>query len=256
MFNAKHGGTLLDAWIYLDAQNNFVGASFAPAGELSDFEDTIVIPATGWTNKIAAAPETVVIAYIKGVYYWIYVKEDIVRSNETVKTTSSSTVTKRKREETVTTSGNTTETKRNEETLGVWIEYRRLFNVKTAQAASLNPQKPNVFIAYDNNNLMVDKIKTKLTDAGCAFTQNAPTSDFQLYVTATERQFNSDRDFVYCYVDVKLELFDTSAGEIVYFDTFSQKGVSTSRDRAVRAAVDDAAEAISEKITPYILKTE
>jgi hypothetical protein len=87
-------------------------------------------------------------------------------------------------------------------------------------------------------------------------TQNAPASNFQLFVTATERQFNSDRDFVYCYVDIQLELFSTSTGEVVYFDSFSQKGVSTSRDRAIRAAVDDAVEVISEKITPYIITTK
>ncbi|MDR1594388.1 MAG: hypothetical protein LBS43_07905, partial [Prevotellaceae bacterium] len=33
MFNVKNGGTLLDSWIYLDAQNNFRGTSFAPTGE-------------------------------------------------------------------------------------------------------------------------------------------------------------------------------------------------------------------------------
>jgi hypothetical protein len=240
MFNAKHGNTLLDSWIYLDEKNNFMGASFASVDELSGYEDTIVVPAGGWTDKIAAVPGTEILAYLKGVCYRIYVAEYIVHSNETVKTT-----------------GNwfeyTTESRRSKEILGVRIEYRKPVNVKTEQAARTDTRKPSVFIAYGEN-LMLNKIKTKLLNKGCTFTQNAPQSDFQLYIKATERQFNSDRDFVYCYVDVTLELFDTSTGESVYVDDFSQKGVSTSRNRAVRAAVEDAAETINEKITPYILK--
>jgi hypothetical protein len=61
---------------------------------------------------------------------------------------------------------------------------------------------------------------------------------------------------VYCYLDVTLELFNTSAGESIYVDDFSQKGVSTSRDRAVRVAIDDAAEATCEKIMPLIIKNK
>jgi hypothetical protein len=240
MFNVKNGGTLLDSWIYLDAQNNFRGTSFAPTGEFSGLEDTIAIPANGWANKIAAVPGTAFIACLKGVYYWVYVSEYIVRNNETVKTTEN-------------WFEYTSETRRSEEILGVRIEYRQPLNVKTERPASVNTQKPNVFVTYDDN-LLSNKIKTKLTKQGCTFTKNAPQSDFQLYIKATERQSNSDRDFVYCYLDVTFELFETSTGESVFVDDFSQKGVSTSRDRAVRAAVDDAAEAISENIIPYILK--
>ncbi|MDR2563162.1 MAG: hypothetical protein LBC98_04390 [Prevotellaceae bacterium] len=64
MLNTKNGGTLFKSWIYVDNQNNFAGASFVTA---EDFSDTIVIPAAaGWTNKIAATPETAIIAYLKG----------------------------------------------------------------------------------------------------------------------------------------------------------------------------------------------
>lgn len=256
MFNVKHGGTLLESWIYLDAQNNFEGAAFAPSGRYIVPEDTIVIPAASWTNKIAAAPGTAVIAHVKGVHYWIYVTDYIIRNSETVKTTTSSTVTSYYWDEEITTSKHATETRRNEEILGVRVEYHPLFTVKTAQATAVPSQKPSVFVATGKSALIVDKIKAKLTGAGCMLTQNAPASNFQLFVTATERQFNSDRDFVYCYVDIQLELYSTSTGEAVYFDDFSQKGVSTSRDRAIRAAVDDAVEVISEKITPYIITTK
>jgi hypothetical protein len=237
MLNAKNGMTYIDSWIYVDAQNNFRGASFAIA------DGDSIVPAAGWTDKVAAEPGTEIIAYLKGVYYRIYITEYIVHSSETVKT-------KESRFE------YTTETRRGEETLGVRINYRYLTGVKTERTDSADARrKPAIFITYvyeQDGTMVVPKIKTALAKHDCSFTRNAPQSDLQLYLKATYRQFNSDGDFVYCYLDVTFELFDTSDAETVYFDSFSQKGVSTSRDRAVRAAIDDAAEAISEKIASYI----
>jgi hypothetical protein len=240
MFNEMHGSTYLASQIYIDAQNNFTGASFLPTGET---DSITIVPATGWTNKMAAEPGAVFIAYIKGVFYRIYVEDYLVRSSETE-----------------TTKGDwfeyTTTVKRSSETLGVRISYRQLTNAKIERDAAANSQNPRIFIGFGDNSVFADKLKTKLTKQGCVLTANAPQSDFQLYVKATERQFNRDRDFVYCYVDVTIELFDTSAGETVYADDFSQKGVSTSRDSAVRAAVDDAVEAIVENIIPLIIKNK
>jgi hypothetical protein len=240
MFNVKHGSTFLGSQIYIDAQNNFAGASFVPVEKT---DSITLVPATGWTNKIAAEPGTLFIAYIKGAYYKIYVEDYIVRRNEEEKTTGD-------------WFQYTTTIKRNTETLGVRINYQQLTDAKIEREVSANDGKVRIFLGNENNSVFINRIKTKLTKNGCVFTTNAPQSDFQLYLKATERQFNRDRDFVYCYVDVMLELFDTSAGESVYVDDFSQKGVSISRDRAVRVAVDDAVEAIGEKIIPLIIKNK
>jgi hypothetical protein len=237
MINANHGWTYLASWIYIDALNNFTGASFV---SINETDSVTIVPATGWENKIAAEPGRAFIAYVKGIFYRIYVDDYIIRNDETEKTT-----------------GNwfsyTTTIKRHTETLGVRINYRQLTNAKIERDTAVNSQNPLIFVEFANNNVFGNKLKTKFTKNGCVFTSNATQSDFQLYLKASERQFNRDRDFVYCYVDVSLELFNTYTGETVYVDEFSQKGVSTSRDRAVRVAVDDAVKAIGEKIIPLII---
>jgi hypothetical protein len=239
MFNANHGNTYLASLIYIDAHNNFTGASFLPVNET----DTVTtVPATGWANKIAAEPGTLFIAYLKGDFYRIDVEDYIVHNKEEEKTTGSLFL-------------YTTTVKRSSEILGVRISYQQLTDVKIEPDVSVKSRNPRIFVAYDDNNILINKIKAKLTEHSCTVIPSAPQSDFQLYVKASERKFNSDRDFVYCYVDVTLELFNTSAGETVYAGDFSQKGVSTSRDRAVRAAIDDAVNAIGEKIIPLIIKT-
>ncbi|MDR1113326.1 MAG: hypothetical protein LBL18_06180 [Bacteroidales bacterium] len=240
MFNAQHGNTCLDSWIRIDAHNNFTGASFI---SIEETDNPTVIPSTGWANKMAAEPGTTFIAYLKGVFYQIYVEDYIIHSNEKERTTGD-------------WFSYTTTLERNTETLGVRISYRQLMNAKIARDTVTNNQNPRIFAEFGDNNVFTNKLKTKLTKQGCVITANAPQSDFQLYAKATERQFNSDRDFVYCYVGVTLELFNTLTGETVYVDDFSQKGVSNSHDRAVRTAVEDAVEAIGEAIMPLIIKNK
>ncbi|MDR1341744.1 MAG: DUF5036 family protein [Prevotellaceae bacterium] len=240
MHNERNGKTYLDSWIYLDAQNNFTGASFI---SIAETDSVTAVPAIGWTNKMAAEPGTTFIAYLKGVFYQIYVEDYIIHSNETERTTGD-------------WFSYTTTVKRNIETLGVRISYRQLMNTKIARDTAANSQNPRIFVGLGNNNVFVNKLKTLLTKQSCVIITNAPQSDFQLYLKTTERQFNSDRDFVYCYVDVTLELLNTSTGETVYADDFSQKGVSSSRDRAVRVAVEDAVEAVGEAIMPLIIKNK
>ncbi|MDR1347208.1 MAG: hypothetical protein LBJ63_02090 [Prevotellaceae bacterium] len=240
MHNERNGKTFLDSWIYLDAQNNFTGASFI---SISETDNVTVVPATGWTNKMAAEPGTIFIAYLKGVFYQIYVEDYIIHSSETERTRGD-------------WFSYATTIERNTQTLGVRISYRQLTNAKIESNTAANSQNPRIFVGFGDNNVFINKLKTKLTQRGCMIIINAPQSDFQLYLKATERQFNSDRTFVYCYVDVTLELLNTSTGETVYADDFSQKGVSTSRDRAVRAAIDDATDAIGEKIMPLIIKNK
>ena len=229
MHNAKNGKTYLDKWIYVDAHNNFVGASFASLEPIDSLSLAANIPQQGWTDKIAAIPKTGIAAYLKGNYYIIYVDNYVVSTRNAI--------------------------------MGVRIRYR-LLEEKVPNEITPNIKTPTIFIAEDesifgtSSSIIADKIKTELTKNACLLTQNASQSHYQLYIKATTRQFNSDRDFNYCYADVTVELFNTLTGKSEYFEDFSQKGVSTSRDRAAREALTDVSTVINEKVKSLILKTE
>jgi len=232
MHNAKHGKTCLDEWIYVDDHNNFVGASFALPGLVDSISlrADITTSNLGWTNKIAAAPRTGIIAYLKGNYYIIYVDNYVVSTNRAI--------------------------------MGVRIRYRHLLNEEIPDNLSAGTKTPSIFITVDEDafgkrsSIIADKLKTELTKNGCSLTQNAPQSHFQLYIKAATRQFNSDSGFNYCYADVTVELFNTLTGTSEYFEDFSQKGISTSRERAAREALTDASAVINEKIKSLIFKTQ
>ena len=228
MHNAQNGKTYLGEWIYVDADNNFVGASFAPLGKIDSISLKTDIPTIGWTNKIAATPKTGIVAYFKGTYYVIYVDNYVVSTKNAI--------------------------------MGVRIRYR--LNESISNSIIEDIKNPTIFIAEDenafgkNNSIIADKVKTELTKNGYQLTQNAAQSHYQLYIKATTRQINSDNNFNYCYADIIVELFNTLTGKSEYFEDFSQKGVSTSRDRAVREALTDASTVINEKIIQIISKNK
>ncbi|MDR3286301.1 MAG: hypothetical protein LBT27_02505, partial [Prevotellaceae bacterium] len=57
---------------------------------------------------------------------------------------------------------------------------------------------------------------------------------------------------VFCYADVEIDLFNNFTNKSVYSDEFSQKGGSTTFDRAGREAFEEAASGIAEKIMNWI----
>ena len=230
MLRAGYGKTYLNKWIYVDAHNNFAGASFAPLEPIDSVSLNVNIPQSGWTDKIAAIPETGIVAYLKGVYYVIYVDNYTENTKKVI--------------------------------TGVRIRYRQL-EEKVPNDTISDTKTPTIFIAEDehtlfntNSSIIANKLKTEFIKNGYQLTQNAPQSRYQLHIKATTRRSNSNQDFVYYYADVTVELFNTLTGKSEYFENFSQKGVSTSHARAEREALTDASIVIDEKIKSFILKNE
>jgi hypothetical protein len=63
---------------------------------------------------------------------------------------------------------------------------------------------------------------------------------------------SNNGNVVFCYADAAIELYDVRKQKAVYTDNLSQKGGSTSQDKAGRKAMTDIAHGISEKITPWV----
>ena len=102
--------------------------------------------------------------------------------------------------------------------------------------------------------VLANRLKSLLSAKGCSFTDNPAQADFRLKIGATTRQHAaySEYDFVICFADVVISLFDVRRNVSVFHDEFSQRGISTSRDDAGRRALEEAAPVIAGKISQWI----
>jgi hypothetical protein len=100
--------------------------------------------------------------------------------------------------------------------------------------------------------VVCNQLKSALAGKGCSFTDDPALADFRMQIGVTTRHHNDYQGFTTCYADVTVNLFDVRKAKSVFQDEFSQKGVSTSREAAGRKALEDAAPAIAEKISPWI----
>jgi len=100
--------------------------------------------------------------------------------------------------------------------------------------------------------IIANRLKSALSVMGCSFTDDTAQTDFRLKISARTRYQGIEQGFTICYADVAVALFDVRRNVSVFEDEFSQKGIHTSREAAGRRALEDAATAIAEKISPWI----
>ena len=100
--------------------------------------------------------------------------------------------------------------------------------------------------------ITANKLKAELAVNGCSFTDNAEEADFRLKLQTSVRQSDSSNDFVFCYADASVELYDNHKQKAVYSDTVSDKSGSNTQDKAARKAMEYVASKIAEKITYWV----
>ncbi|MDR3184489.1 MAG: hypothetical protein LBT49_03690 [Prevotellaceae bacterium] len=103
-----------------------------------------------------------------------------------------------------------------------------------------------------NVDVVAGKVKAALALKGCSFTDDETQADFRLRLEVSTRLANDNGTIVFCYADAAIELYDIRKQKAVYTDNLSQKGGSTSQDKAGRKAMTDIAPKISEKISPWV----
>ncbi|MDR0605796.1 MAG: DUF4136 domain-containing protein [Bacteroidales bacterium] len=115
-----------------------------------------------------------------------------------------------------------------------------------------------IFMENDENmfgqevDIVSNKLKSELAVKGCAFVDNSEKADFLLRIKASTRESSASETIVFCYADVVIELFDTHKQKTVYSDELSEKGGSSSREKAARKAMENAVVKISDKISSWI----
>ena len=103
-----------------------------------------------------------------------------------------------------------------------------------------------------NVDIVANKVKAELAVSGCSFVDEAEEADFQLSIRVTTRTSDKLDDFVFCYADTAVELFDNHKQKVVYSDEISEKSGSNSLDKAGRKAMGNAAITIVEKLNNWI----
>ncbi|MDR2449206.1 MAG: hypothetical protein LBD52_04525 [Prevotellaceae bacterium] len=101
--------------------------------------------------------------------------------------------------------------------------------------------------------IVANRLQAELTGNDYRITDNHSRADFTLNLHATTRKTgDAGSAIVFCYADVVVELVDNHARESLYKEAFSHKGGSTTFERAGREALEEAAEAIAEKLNKII----
>jgi len=100
--------------------------------------------------------------------------------------------------------------------------------------------------------IVANKVKAELAKIGCSFVENVEQADFKLKIHISTRHSSNDSGMVFCYADTAVELYDNHKQKIVYGDEITQKGGSTTQDKAGRNAMNDVASKITEKLKNWI----
>jgi hypothetical protein len=130
----------------------------------------------------------------------------------------------------------------------------RLALTRLERSVSVFVESSEDIFGQKSTSIVANKLKAALAKkSSCTFTGDASQSDFKLIINAGTRKIGEpSSSLVFCYADVTVELVDSYTGQSVYQDEISQKGGSTSYERAGRQACEDAAPKIAEKLIPWV----
>ena len=110
----------------------------------------------------------------------------------------------------------------------------------------------NEYLFDTKVNIVANQPKAELAKSGCSFIDNASKADFKLNINVSTRHANTNNNFVFCYADTQVELYDLHKKKVVYSDEIAQRAGDTSQERAARKAMTEAVKTISEKLKPWI----
>jgi hypothetical protein len=133
----------------------------------------------------------------------------------------------------------------------------QLYNTLTQMSARL-AQAVLVYVENSEDlfgqevDIVANKLKAEMAVSGCSFTEDVAKADFKLNINAKTREGSAFNDIVFCYVDVAVELYDMHKEKVIYSDELSEKGGSSSQEKAARKAMENAVAKIINKISNWI----
>ncbi len=100
--------------------------------------------------------------------------------------------------------------------------------------------------------VIANKLKSQMADNGCSFTDDEDRADFILTINAETREGSVTETLVFCYADINIDLFDVHKNKSVFSDDISEKGGSTTKEKAARKAMETAVNKIMNSIVKWI----
>jgi hypothetical protein len=130
----------------------------------------------------------------------------------------------------------------------------RLAMARLERSVAIFVESSEDIFGQKSTSIVANKLKAALAKkSSCTFTGDASQSDFRLSLNTSTRQIGeATAAIVFCYADVTVDLVDSYTGQSVYQDEISQKGGSTSYERAGRQACEDVAPKIADKLIPWV----
>jgi len=101
-------------------------------------------------------------------------------------------------------------------------------------------------------NIIANKLKSQMAVNGCSFAEDISNADFKLTLTAETREGSDMNNLVFCYADINYELYDTHKQKTVFSDNISEKGGSSTKDKAARKAMENSVNKIMESILKWL----
>ena len=100
--------------------------------------------------------------------------------------------------------------------------------------------------------ILANKLKAELAVNGCSFVDDVAKADFKLVINAKTRESSTVNNMVFCYADIAVALYDNHKQKTVFADELSEKGGSSSLNKAARKAMENAVSKIAEKLKSLI----
>jgi len=101
-------------------------------------------------------------------------------------------------------------------------------------------------------NVIAGKLKSQMAVNGCSFTDDEERADFKLTIKSEIREGSESNGLVFCFADVSIDFFDSHKQKSVYSDDLSEKGGSTTKEKAARKAMENVANQIMKSIAPWL----
>ena len=127
----------------------------------------------------------------------------------------------------------------------------KLLSAQLAQAIMIYVESSEDFFGKQVN-VISGKLKAQMASSGCSFTDDVAQADYKLTLTSEVRESSANENFVFCFADVNIDFFDLHKQKSVYSDDLSEKGGSTTKEKAARKAMENAAGKIMAAVTPWL----
>jgi hypothetical protein len=110
----------------------------------------------------------------------------------------------------------------------------------------------NEYLFDTKVNIVANQLKAEMAKRGCSFVEDPKKADFKISIKVSTRHASDRGNFVFCYADTQVELYDIRKQKVVYSDEIAQKGGDISHEKAARKAMSDVVKIITEKLKPWI----